>query len=79
MMVDRESYENEVLGGGAKMENVNGGEVRGESGGNRFSEAAVASMRGSSGSVVLRVIESEGLFESLVLRVINLSLVVRVS
>ena len=36
-------------------------------------------MRGSGGGVVLRVIESEGLFESLVLRVIDLSLVVRVS
>ena len=40
---------------------------------------AVASMRGGGGGVVLRVIESEGLFESLVLRVIDLSLVVRVS
>ena len=42
-------------------------------------EAAVVSMWGGGGGVVLRVIESEGLFESLVLRVIDLSLVVRVS
>ena len=41
--------------------------------------AAVASMSGGGGDVVLRVIESEGLFEILVLRVIDLSLVVRVS
>ena len=41
--------------------------------------AAMASMSGSGGDVVLRVIESEGLFEILVLRVIDLSLVVRVS
>ena len=38
--------------------------------------AAVASMSGGGGDVVLRVIESEGLFEILV---IDLSLVVRVS
>ena len=36
-------------------------------------------MKGGGGGVVLRVIESEGLFESLVLGVIDLSLVVRVS
>ena len=62
-------------------------EVRDGGSGNRFSErrwqsvleAAVASMRGDGGSVVLRVIESEGLFENLVLRVIDLSLVVRMS
>ena len=36
-------------------------------------------MSGGGGDVVLRVIESEGLFEILVLRVIDLSLVVRVS
>ena len=30
----------------------------------RFSVAAVASIKGGDGSVVLRVIESEGLFES---------------
>ena len=41
--------------------------------------AAVASMRGGGGGVVLRVIKNEGLFESLVLRVINLNFVVRVS
>ena len=41
--------------------------------------ATVASMKGGGGGVVLRVIESEGLFESLVLGVIDLSLVVRVS
>ena len=39
----------------------------------------VASMRGGGGGVVLRVIKNEGLFESLVLRVINLNFVVRVS
>ena len=54
-------------------------EVEGGGGGNRFSEAVVASMRGGNGGMVLRVIESEGLFESLVLRVIDLSLVERVS
>ena len=36
-------------------------------------------MRGGGGGVVLRVIKNEGLFESLVLRVINLNFVVRVS
>ena len=41
--------------------------------------AAVASMRGGGGGVVLRVIKSKGLFESLVWRVINLNFVVRVS
>ena len=41
--------------------------------------ASVASMRGGGGGVVLRVIKNEGLFESLVLRVINLNFVVRVS
>ena len=56
-----------------------GGEVLSGHGGNWFSEVTVASIRGGDGGVVLRVIESEGLFESLMLRVIDLSLVVRVS
>ena len=57
MMAKRESYENKVLGGAAKMEGGKGG--RGS-----WQRQWQSVLGGGSGGVVLRVIESEGLFES---------------
>ena len=58
MMAKRESYENEVLGSGVKMEKEDGWR-----GSRQWRWQLV--LRDGSASVVLRVIESEGLFEGL--------------